>query len=122
VARCQPNRLTARSALWPYITLTNAKHGRGRLQSPSTSPSALPWRGTAPLAIDLAHQGNLSVGRGFDLNKVRLTRMADNQRSRRHPPRVMGSVIHHYLGVAEATAMRKGVVESSTTSTATFDF
>jgi cellulose biosynthesis protein BcsQ len=35
---------------------------------------------------------------------------------------VLESVIHRYVGVAEATAMRKGVVESSTTSTATFDF
>jgi chromosome partitioning protein len=35
---------------------------------------------------------------------------------------VMESVIHRYVGVAEATAIRKGVVESSTTSAATFDF
>jgi chromosome partitioning protein len=35
---------------------------------------------------------------------------------------VLESVIHRYVGVAEATAMRKGVVESSTTSAATFDF
>ena len=35
---------------------------------------------------------------------------------------VLESVIHRYVGVAEATAMRKGVVESSATSSATFDF
>jgi chromosome partitioning protein len=35
---------------------------------------------------------------------------------------VLESVIHRYVGVAEATAMRKGVVESSETSAATFDF
>ena len=35
---------------------------------------------------------------------------------------VLETVIHRYVGVAEATAMRKGVVESSTTSAATFDF
>jgi chromosome partitioning protein len=38
------------------------------------------------------------------------------------PSLVLESVIHRYVGVAEATAMRKGVVESSTTSSATFDF
>ncbi len=38
------------------------------------------------------------------------------------PRLVLESVIHRYVGVAEATAMRKGVVESSTTSSATFDF
>jgi hypothetical protein len=35
---------------------------------------------------------------------------------------VMESVIHRYVGVAGATAMRKGVVESSTTSAVTFNF
>ncbi len=35
---------------------------------------------------------------------------------------VLESVIHRYVGIAEATALRKGVVESSTTSSATFDF
>jgi chromosome partitioning protein len=35
---------------------------------------------------------------------------------------VMDSIIHRHVGVAEATAMRKGIVESSTTSAATFDF
>src|SRR5512136_3345310 len=35
---------------------------------------------------------------------------------------VLETIIHRYVGVAEATAMRKGVVESSTTSAATFDF
>ncbi len=35
---------------------------------------------------------------------------------------VLESVIHRYVGVAEATAMRKGVLENSTTSPATFDF
>ncbi len=35
---------------------------------------------------------------------------------------VLESVIHRYVGVAEATAMRKGVVESSAASAATFDF
>ncbi len=35
---------------------------------------------------------------------------------------VLEAVIHRYVGVAEATAMRKGVVESSETSAATFDF
>ena len=38
------------------------------------------------------------------------------------PSLVLESIIHRYVGVAEATAMRKGVVESSTTSSATFDF
>ncbi len=38
------------------------------------------------------------------------------------PSLVLESVIHRYVGVAEATAMRRGVVESSTTSSATFDF
>jgi cellulose biosynthesis protein BcsQ len=38
------------------------------------------------------------------------------------PSLVLESVIHRYVGVAEATAMKKGVVESSTTSSATFDF
>jgi cellulose biosynthesis protein BcsQ len=31
-------------------------------------------------------------------------------------------IIHRYVGVAEATAMKKGVVESSAASSATFDF
>jgi chromosome partitioning protein len=35
---------------------------------------------------------------------------------------VLESVIHRHVGVAEAAAMRKGVVESSMTSSATFDF
>jgi chromosome partitioning protein len=35
---------------------------------------------------------------------------------------VMDSVIHRYVAVAEATAMRKGVAENSGTSAATFDF
>jgi len=38
------------------------------------------------------------------------------------PSLVLESVIHRYVGVAEATAMKRGVVESSTTSSATFDF
>ncbi len=38
------------------------------------------------------------------------------------PSLVLEAVIHRYVGVAEATAMRKGVVESSTASAATFDF
>ena len=38
------------------------------------------------------------------------------------PSLVLQSVIHRYVGVAEATAMTKGVVENSTTSSATFDF
>ncbi len=38
------------------------------------------------------------------------------------PSLVLESVIHRYVGVAEATAMRKGVVESSATNSATFDF
>ena len=38
------------------------------------------------------------------------------------PSLVLETVIHRYVGVAEATAMKKGVVESSTTSSATFDF
>ena len=38
------------------------------------------------------------------------------------PSLVLESIIHRYVGVAEATAMKKGVVESSTTSSATFDF
>ncbi len=35
---------------------------------------------------------------------------------------MLETVIHRYVGVAEATATRKGVVESSTTSAATFNF
>jgi len=35
---------------------------------------------------------------------------------------VLETAIHRYAGVAEVTAMRKGVVESSTTSAATFAF
>ena len=35
---------------------------------------------------------------------------------------MLESIIHRYVGVAEATAMRKGVVESSAMSPATFDF
>jgi chromosome partitioning protein len=38
------------------------------------------------------------------------------------PGLVLESIIHRYVGVAEATAMKKGVVENSTTSSATFDF
>src|SRR5213594_4296782 len=38
------------------------------------------------------------------------------------PSLVLESVIHRYVGVAEATAMKKGVVESCMTSSATFDF
>src|SRR5688572_964264 len=38
------------------------------------------------------------------------------------PSLVLESIIHRYVGVAEATAMKKGVVENSTTSSATFDF
>lgn len=38
------------------------------------------------------------------------------------PSLVLETVIHRYVGVAEATAMKKGVVENSTTSSATFDF
>ena len=38
------------------------------------------------------------------------------------PSLVLESIIHRYVGVAEATAMKKSVVESSTTSSATFDF
>ncbi len=35
---------------------------------------------------------------------------------------VLETVIHRYVGIAEATAMRRGVGESSTASAATFDF
>ena len=35
---------------------------------------------------------------------------------------VLESIIHRYVGVAEATAMKKGVVESPVASSATFDF
>jgi chromosome partitioning protein len=38
------------------------------------------------------------------------------------PSLILESIIHRYVGVAEATAMKKGVVESSATSSATFDF
>jgi chromosome partitioning protein len=38
------------------------------------------------------------------------------------PSLVLDSVIHRYVGIAEATAMKRGVVERSTTSCATFDF
>jgi len=35
---------------------------------------------------------------------------------------VLESIIHRYVGVAEATAMKKGVVESPVAGSATFDF
>jgi chromosome partitioning protein len=35
---------------------------------------------------------------------------------------VLGSIIHRYVGVAEATAMKKGVVENTAATSATFDF
>jgi chromosome partitioning protein len=35
---------------------------------------------------------------------------------------VLESVIHRYVGVAEATAMKKGVVENTAATSATFDF
>jgi chromosome partitioning protein len=38
------------------------------------------------------------------------------------PSLVLESIIHRYVGVAEATAMKKGVVENSLASSATFDF
>jgi cellulose biosynthesis protein BcsQ len=38
------------------------------------------------------------------------------------PSLVLESIIHRYVGVAEATAMKKGVVENSISSSATFDF
>jgi chromosome partitioning protein len=38
------------------------------------------------------------------------------------PSLILESIIHRYVGVAEATAMKKGVVESSAASSATFDF
>ena len=38
------------------------------------------------------------------------------------PSLVLESIIHRHVRIAEATAMKKGVVESSTTSSATFDF
>jgi chromosome partitioning protein len=38
------------------------------------------------------------------------------------PSLVLESIIHRYVGVAEATAMKKGVVENSIASSATFDF
>jgi chromosome partitioning protein len=38
------------------------------------------------------------------------------------PSLVLESVIHRCVGIAEATAMKKGVVENSTASSATFDF
>lgn len=38
------------------------------------------------------------------------------------PSLVLESIIHRYVGVAEATAMKRGVVESSAASSATFDF
>jgi chromosome partitioning protein len=38
------------------------------------------------------------------------------------PSLVLESVIHRCVGIAEATAMKKGVVENSTTNSATFDF
>jgi chromosome partitioning protein len=38
------------------------------------------------------------------------------------PSLVLESVIHRCVGVAEATAMKKGVVENSATSSAPFDF
>jgi chromosome partitioning protein len=38
------------------------------------------------------------------------------------PSLVLESVIHRCVGIAEATAMKRGVVENSTTSSATFDF
>ncbi|MBM3802116.1 MAG: ParA family protein [Acidimicrobiia bacterium] len=38
------------------------------------------------------------------------------------PSLVLESIIHRCVGIAEATAMKKSVVESPTTSSATFDF
>jgi chromosome partitioning protein len=38
------------------------------------------------------------------------------------PSLILESIIHRYVSVAEATAMKKGVVESSAASSATFDF
>src|SRR5690349_6805827 len=38
------------------------------------------------------------------------------------PNLVLTSIVHRYIGVAEATAMKKGVVESAAASSATFDF
>jgi chromosome partitioning protein len=38
------------------------------------------------------------------------------------PSLVLESVTHRYVGVAEATAMKKGVVENDVASSATFDF
>ena len=38
------------------------------------------------------------------------------------PSLILESIIHRYVGVAEATAMKKGVVENSSGSSATFDF
>ena len=38
------------------------------------------------------------------------------------PSLVLESIIHRYVGVAEAAAMKKGVVENSMTTSATFDF
>ncbi len=38
------------------------------------------------------------------------------------PSLVLESIIHRYVGVAEATAMKKGVVENAVASSATFDF
>ena len=35
---------------------------------------------------------------------------------------VLESIIHRYVGVAEATAMKKGVIENAAASSATFDF
>jgi chromosome partitioning protein len=35
---------------------------------------------------------------------------------------VLESIIHRYVGVAEATAMKRGVVENPTSTSATFDF
>jgi cellulose biosynthesis protein BcsQ len=35
---------------------------------------------------------------------------------------VLESIIHRYVGVAEATAMKKGVVENTAATSATFDF
>jgi hypothetical protein len=38
------------------------------------------------------------------------------------PSLVLETIIHRYVGVAEATAMKKGVVENTSATSATFDF
>ena len=62
-----------------------------------------------------------AIGRSVEvLERCGLGPKADQLASRL--PLLLESVIHRYVGVAEATAMKKGVVENPVAGSATFDF